>query len=334
MHSNASFPLAAALLLAGSATAWAQGGPVGVCSLPPEPGPCQAAIPRWFHNPATGGCEMFVWGGCGGNANNFETLIECQQACVDVCELPPDPGPCEAIVPRWFHNAATGECEMFIWGGCLGNANNFETKLECLQACTPICTLPADSGPCDGHFPRWFFNAMTGDCEMFIWGGCEGNGNNFETKEACQAACLIPALIEPYSCVNPSGSLVPLSGGPLIGTKYTVGVDNPVGTSAHGSTALVAAATVPDPAFPCGTPIPGLGMFGPFGEVLIGIAPPNPVAVFSGEQTWTGPGSPVPVVIPIPSNPGLVGQVVYLQGVLTGAGGAKVTEGQKLTIDG
>jgi hypothetical protein len=52
-----------------------------------------------------------------------------------------------------------------------------------------ICNLPPDPGPCDGICPRWFFNPETGECEMFIWGCCEGNANNFETLEECQAAC-------------------------------------------------------------------------------------------------------------------------------------------------
>lgn len=52
-----------------------------------------------------------------------------------------------------------------------------------------VCDLPPDAGPCDGICPRWFFNGQTGQCEEFIWGCCGGNANNFETLEACQAAC-------------------------------------------------------------------------------------------------------------------------------------------------
>ena len=32
------------------------------------------------------------------------------------CTQPADPGPCDAAIPRWFHNYATNECEMFVWG--------------------------------------------------------------------------------------------------------------------------------------------------------------------------------------------------------------------------
>ena len=61
-----------------------------ICTLPAEVGPCEAAIPRWFHNSATGQCEEFTYGGCQGNANNFETLAACESACV-----PPVGGACE-----------------------------------------------------------------------------------------------------------------------------------------------------------------------------------------------------------------------------------------------
>ena len=52
-----------------------------VCSLKPDPGPCDAAITRFFYNSASGQCEKFVYGGCQGNANNFKSLEECQNAC-------------------------------------------------------------------------------------------------------------------------------------------------------------------------------------------------------------------------------------------------------------
>ena len=56
-------------------------GPREVCSLEPEVGPCEAAFPRYFHNSTSGQCEMFIYGGCEGNANNFEILKECQRFC-------------------------------------------------------------------------------------------------------------------------------------------------------------------------------------------------------------------------------------------------------------
>ncbi|XP_054837320.1 kunitz-type serine protease inhibitor homolog delta-dendrotoxin-like [Eublepharis macularius] len=52
-----------------------------ICRLPAEVGPCLALIPRWFYNWKAKECQKFDYGGCGGNANNFKTLEECQRAC-------------------------------------------------------------------------------------------------------------------------------------------------------------------------------------------------------------------------------------------------------------
>jgi hypothetical protein len=54
---------------------------------------------------------------------------------IDPCSLPPEPGPCEAAFPRFYFDAAQGECLPFTYGGCEGNANNFETLDECYAEC-------------------------------------------------------------------------------------------------------------------------------------------------------------------------------------------------------
>ena len=50
--------------------------------------------------------------------------------------------------------------------------------------------MKQESGPCMAYYPRWFFNATSKNCSMFIYGGCGGNENNFESKEDCEAKCL------------------------------------------------------------------------------------------------------------------------------------------------
>jgi hypothetical protein len=92
------------------------GGSGDTCTLPKESGPCEAAIPAWWHNPATGVCEPFIYGGCGGNANNFPSLEACQMACsggqpdMDACAAPGECvllgasccGPCDPANVRSF----------------------------------------------------------------------------------------------------------------------------------------------------------------------------------------------------------------------------------------
>ena len=47
----------------------------------PETGVCRGAFPRWYYNINSDKCEMFTYGGCGGNKNNFDTRNECEGNC-------------------------------------------------------------------------------------------------------------------------------------------------------------------------------------------------------------------------------------------------------------
>ena len=52
-----------------------------------------------------------------------------------------------------------------------------------------ICRLPPKVGSCKGRFPRWFFNTSLSQCELFIYGGCHGNRNQFQTLTECNNLC-------------------------------------------------------------------------------------------------------------------------------------------------
>ena len=72
------------------------------------------------------------------------------------------------------------------------------TALHCTALhCTlfvDMCKLPKVTGRCYAYMPRWYFNSDNHKCEKFIYGGCEGNMNNFQSKEECQAWCSCPNL--------------------------------------------------------------------------------------------------------------------------------------------
>ncbi|XP_039883527.1 tissue factor pathway inhibitor a isoform X2 [Simochromis diagramma] len=111
-----------------------------LCALKDEPGPCRAIKDRYFFNVDSGRCELFEYGGCGGNQNNFETLEECEETCLvsdkkNPCHLPQAPGPCRGLVSRFFFDSSSQECKQFYYGGCFGNANNFRTMAECQAKC-------------------------------------------------------------------------------------------------------------------------------------------------------------------------------------------------------
>ncbi|KAL1421527.1 hypothetical protein MTO96_023055 [Rhipicephalus appendiculatus] len=214
-----------------------------LCELPVTHGPCRGHMIRYYYDTTkTNSCEEFVYGGCEGNPNNFPNAsglrdqvwrrdISAITVPLDdviranpvlsretvglkpVCNETKYPGPCAGYFPRYYFNNVTRSCEKFIYGGCQGNGNNFQTLEECQNTCwasldqhplkivgafevpiwpfTPpeVCTYAADAGPCEAYMRRFFYNTLTKACEQFVYGGCGGNGNNFLTYDACQKKC-------------------------------------------------------------------------------------------------------------------------------------------------
>ena len=128
---------------------------------------------------------------------------------VQLCSLKPDSGPCEAYVPSYFYNSTSGKCESFVYGGCNGNANRFSSRDQCRKECgqlltmhvnnrtlialiilpRTVCSLPADAGNCLAAFPAFYYDAQVNKCKSFVYGGCGGNGNRFQSVDMCRRAC-------------------------------------------------------------------------------------------------------------------------------------------------
>ena len=51
------------------------------------------------------------------------------------------------------------------------------------------CIAPMKVGPCKARIKRYFYNLQARQCQLFRWGGCKPNENNFPTLEDCQAEC-------------------------------------------------------------------------------------------------------------------------------------------------
>ncbi|XP_028274718.1 amyloid beta precursor like protein 2 [Parambassis ranga] len=58
-----------------------------------------------------------------------------------------------------------------------------------LQEVKAVCSLEAETGPCRASMPRWHFDLSQKKCVRFIYGGCAGNRNNFDSEEYCMAVC-------------------------------------------------------------------------------------------------------------------------------------------------
>ncbi|XP_011359236.1 protein AMBP [Pteropus vampyrus] len=112
----------------------------------------------------------------------------------DSCQLGYAEGPCLGMVRRYFYNGSSMACETFQYGGCLGNGNNFASEKECLQTCRTVaaCNLPIVRGPCHSDNQLWAFDAVQGKCVLFVYGGCQGNGNKFYSEKECKEYCGVP----------------------------------------------------------------------------------------------------------------------------------------------
>ncbi|XP_022229779.1 tissue factor pathway inhibitor [Drosophila obscura] len=73
-------------------------------------------------------------------------------------------------------------------------------KQDSLSGETPVdvpedCHQPKETGRCFALFYRYAYNVDTQACEEFVYGGCAGNRNNFESKELCEQSCLGRAAV-------------------------------------------------------------------------------------------------------------------------------------------
>lgn len=51
------------------------------------------------------------------------------------------------------------------------------------------CMLPTQSGSCSDRLTRYSYDSNDGLCKPFIYSGCEGNTNNFDSQAKCEDNC-------------------------------------------------------------------------------------------------------------------------------------------------
>ena len=113
----------------------------------------------------------------------------------EVCGLAKERGPCRNFTVKWYFDIAYGACNRFWYGNCEGNGNRFSSQEQCERSCVSPegperCSLPKVSGPCNGSQVLWYFDTETKSCDQFVYGGCLGNTNKFDTRDICQQICL------------------------------------------------------------------------------------------------------------------------------------------------
>uniref|UniRef100_A0A914CMN3 BPTI/Kunitz inhibitor domain-containing protein n=1 Tax=Acrobeloides nanus TaxID=290746 RepID=A0A914CMN3_9BILA len=159
-----------------------------ICSQPLRVGDCTENVKRYWYNALSRQCQMFEYTGCQGNDNNFETILDCQNFCKNAI---PEPRCVQGQAYKdTFGNFV--QCHL----GAAACPPNYECSFDGnMYGCCPTkaytCSLNADHGiQCGaGTTFKYFYNTQTQNCESFQFFGCDGNSNNFPTRENCEEYC-------------------------------------------------------------------------------------------------------------------------------------------------
>ncbi|XP_065145752.1 uncharacterized protein col7a1l isoform X1 [Paramisgurnus dabryanus] len=56
---------------------------------------------------------------------------------------------------------------------------------------TDLCLEPMSEGLCTEYVLLWYYYANSGECRPFVYGGCGGNRNRFNSKHDCEGRCVL-----------------------------------------------------------------------------------------------------------------------------------------------
>ncbi len=84
---------------------------------------------------AADGCNTCTCSGDGQVACTERACVPLDAGTPALCELPFDVGECDNVLPVFYFNTASGQCEPIIYGGCGGNENRFDNRESCVATC-------------------------------------------------------------------------------------------------------------------------------------------------------------------------------------------------------
>ncbi|XP_077522206.1 tissue factor pathway inhibitor 2-like [Amblyomma americanum] len=152
----------------------------------------------WF-NSKTKVCEQFDYEGCGGNGNNFLYESECWKTCGKYvesnCSYPIHRGrECPNGSPKvaFGYNNKNKRCERFVYYGCGGYPNRFDSARECWNTCGrdsgSKCVEP---GPKNrfGLVKKYYYDLESDSCKTSRYSPFSSKKNRFNTKDDCEGTC-------------------------------------------------------------------------------------------------------------------------------------------------
>ncbi|CAB4057942.1 unnamed protein product [Lepeophtheirus salmonis] len=157
------------------------------CTLNKDPGTCAKNITQYYFNKDLKSCESFTWGGCEGNKNRFDTVLECNDVCQPSSKELSDNHP-ELSQKKKTQESSDEDYDYYNLNFIQENKNE-EVARNISDRDGSICGLPVEIGNCTKHSPRFFYNMQSGSCQFFIWKGCVKNENNFISIKKCLDKC-------------------------------------------------------------------------------------------------------------------------------------------------
>ncbi|XP_065188681.1 zonadhesin-like isoform X3 [Sycon ciliatum] len=119
----------------------------------------------------------------------------CLRYLANNCREPKSVGPCKALIPRWFYNTDSDQCERFDWGGCRPNNNNWREESACQRSCNTDLYEPEPGTSCQYVTceiptcpPGQTLRNVTGQCCPVCQSGGAQCGVN-EVFQACAHQC-------------------------------------------------------------------------------------------------------------------------------------------------
>ncbi|XP_066985461.1 kielin/chordin-like protein isoform X4 [Macrobrachium rosenbergii] len=72
---------------------------------------------------------------------------------------------------------------------CPGDSRITELEDDIMEDEVNPCILDKDRGSCYNDVTRIYYDAEASECRQFVYGGCQGNKNNFRSFEECEELC-------------------------------------------------------------------------------------------------------------------------------------------------